>query len=192
MDSNVVKFPFSVSRRAHARRARISKNGTPEELVSLRETDVEEIRKMVREEISVRGFDDQPAPVSATAANSRLRTARRGVWWSAEAAVDYWDRRIKFDDAIERVQRFGLPEGCSHPIIDDPLNDFGAKVKKWRAAIVKQLLTPAPDANAVKWKQNVHDDYLDVKRERVEQAIAEDLAWLAAHPVRQSNRRRQG
>jgi hypothetical protein len=29
--SNVVKFPFSVSRRAHARKPRWSKNGTPEE-----------------------------------------------------------------------------------------------------------------------------------------------------------------
>jgi hypothetical protein len=28
-----------------------------------------------------------------------------------------------------------------------------------------------------------------VKSERIERAIAEDLAFLAAHPVRQSNRR---
>jgi hypothetical protein len=31
MDSNIVKFPFVVSRRAHARKPRWSKNGTPEE-----------------------------------------------------------------------------------------------------------------------------------------------------------------
>jgi hypothetical protein len=31
----------------------------------------------------------------------------------------------------------------------------------------------------------------DVKTERVERAIAADLAFLAAHPVRLSNRRRQ-
>jgi hypothetical protein len=31
MDSNIVKFPFVVSRRAHARKSRWSKNGTPEE-----------------------------------------------------------------------------------------------------------------------------------------------------------------
>jgi hypothetical protein len=31
MDSNIVKFPYSVSRRAHSRRPRTSKNGTPEE-----------------------------------------------------------------------------------------------------------------------------------------------------------------
>jgi hypothetical protein len=31
MGSNVVKFPFNVSRRAHARKPRTSRNGTPEE-----------------------------------------------------------------------------------------------------------------------------------------------------------------
>jgi hypothetical protein len=31
IESNVVRFPFSVSRRAHARKPRKSKNGTPEE-----------------------------------------------------------------------------------------------------------------------------------------------------------------
>jgi hypothetical protein len=29
--------------------------------------------------------------------------------------------------------------------------------------------------------------YTDVKSERIERAIADDLAFLAAHPVRQSN-----
>ncbi|KRR22624.1 hypothetical protein CQ14_30930 [Bradyrhizobium lablabi] len=31
MESNVVKFPYSVSRRVHSRKPRRSKNGTPEE-----------------------------------------------------------------------------------------------------------------------------------------------------------------
>ena len=31
MTAEIVKFPYSVSRRAHARRPRTSKNGTPEE-----------------------------------------------------------------------------------------------------------------------------------------------------------------
>jgi hypothetical protein len=33
--------------------------------------------------------------------------------------------------------------------------------------------------------------YTGVKSERIERAIADDLAFLAAHPVRQSNRRAQ-
>jgi hypothetical protein len=35
------------------------------------------------------------------------------------------------------------------------------------------------------------DRYIGVKPERVERALADDLVFLAAHPVRQSNRRRQ-
>jgi hypothetical protein len=66
-------------------------------------------------------------------------------------------------------------------------------VQQWRAALARQVLTPAPDANSVKWKQWALDSgdltYTGVKAERVERAIAEDLAFLAAHPVRQSKRR---
>jgi hypothetical protein len=58
---------------------------------------------------------------------------------------------------------------------------------------VRQVLTPAPDANSVKWKQAVLDSgdlaHTGVKAEQIERAIADDLAFLAAHPVRQSNRR---
>jgi hypothetical protein len=52
---------------------------------------------------------------------------------------------------------------------------------------------PAPDAAAVKWKQMAlargQHRFTDVKSERIERAIADDLAFLAAHPVRQSSRR---
>jgi hypothetical protein len=68
-------------------------------------------------------------------------------------------------------------------------------VQRWRAALVKQLLIPAPTTAAVNWKQAAlargQHHYTDVKPERIERAIADDLAFLAAHPVRQSNRRRQ-
>jgi hypothetical protein len=41
--SNVVKFPYSVSRKVHARKPRASKNGTPEERATLQEMVAEEI-----------------------------------------------------------------------------------------------------------------------------------------------------
>jgi hypothetical protein len=40
---NIVKFPFSVSRRAHARKPRASINGTPEERSSKAEVDAPEM-----------------------------------------------------------------------------------------------------------------------------------------------------
>ena len=85
----------------------------------------------------------------------------------------------------------GISECRSHPAADD--EDRQALVNGWRAARVKQLLTPAPDGASVKWKQDAlarrKYEYTGLKPERLKHAIAEDLAFLAAHPVRQSNRR---
>jgi hypothetical protein len=53
------------------------------------------------------------------------------------------------------------------------------------------MLTPAPNIAAITWKRAAlksgQHEYTDVKPERIERAITDDLAFLAAHPVRQSN-----
>jgi hypothetical protein len=179
--AEIIKFPFDVSRRALSRRPRASKNGTPEERASLSTGDVETVRQMVR-----------PAPKSATAENSDIRYERREVWRRADAAVGYWTARLKFERAVGDAQRLGLSEGRSHAIVAD--GDDQLLVNKYRAALAKQLLTPAWDANSVKWKQaklaseRASSYYsLTVNPERIERAIADDLAFLAAHPPRRSN-----
>ena len=108
----------------------------------------------------------------------------------AEAATRYWRLRIDFQSAVSWAQRMEIPEGRFHP--SDPEEcDRMSMVGKYRAALVKQLLTPAWDVNSVKWKQMAlargQHHYTDVKPERIERAIADDLAWLAAHPTRRSN-----
>jgi hypothetical protein len=107
----------------------------------------------------------------------------------AEAATRYWRQRLDFEAAVSWAQRMELPEGRSHPAVDE--GNRMPMVGRYRAALVKQLLTPAPDANSVKWKQMAlargQHRYTDVKPERIERAIADDLAFLAAHPVRRSN-----
>jgi hypothetical protein len=64
-------------------------------------------------------------------------------------------------------------------------------VAKWREALVRQLLTPAPDARVVTWRQQAlargDHDYSGVKSDRIERAIADDLAFLDAHPVHHNN-----
>jgi hypothetical protein len=94
-------------------------------------------------------------------------------------------------DAISQAQRMEIPEGRAHPAVS--YEDRSALVDKWRAAFVKQLLTPAWDTASVAWKQNAlaRGKYQRtvLKPERLKHAIADDLAFLAAHPVRQSNRR---
>jgi hypothetical protein len=58
----------------------------------------------------------------------------------------------------------------------------------WREAVAKKLLTPAPDLAANTWKRTQLKSrgfsYVPVKKERVEYAIADDAAFLAAHPTR--------
>jgi hypothetical protein len=137
-------------------------------------------------------LDNRPSAgsLSTTGENQRLRIERREVWRMAEAATDYWRARLNFDGAVSRVQDWGLPEGRFHPAVKP--EDHMPMVDRWRAALVKQLLTPAPDGASVKWKQaelaRGQHRYSDVKSERIERAIADDLAFLVAHPVRQSNR----
>jgi hypothetical protein len=53
---------------------------------------------------------------------------------------------------------------------------------------VKKLLTPAPDLRAVTWKRaqlaGRRFSHLPTRKERVERAIADDVAFLDAHPTR--------
>ncbi len=68
-------------------------------------------------------------------------------------------------------------------------------VATWRAAIVAQLLTPAPTAREITWKRAVLKArdcrYTDVTPEQIECAIADDVEFLRTHPVRQSRKRDQ-
>jgi hypothetical protein len=128
---------------------------------------------------------DDPGTLS-TAENGRLRESRKEIWRMAEAATRYWRVRLDFDSAVSLAQNMEIPEGRYHPVVDH--KDRYPIVDRWREALVKQLLTPAPDTRSVAWKQTIlagrQSRHLGVKLERIERAIAEDLAFLAAHPIR--------
>jgi hypothetical protein len=139
-----------------------------------------------------RGTESEPRDiqenVSETAKNGKLRENRKELWRMAEAARLYWRARITFHDALSLAQSMEIPEGHYHPVADS--DDRMPMVRRWREALVRQVLTPAPDANSVKWKQAMLDSgnlkYADVETERVERAIADDVAFLEAHPTRRS------
>jgi len=135
-----------------------------------------------------------PAPrdeegLTETAKNLRLRQARYEAWREADALREYWRASQKMHDAVYRVQNQGLIEGNSHPVIDP--KDRWTIVAKWRAAIVRQLLTPAPTMREIVWKRAVfkHSDHthIGVNPERIEQAIADDVEFLKSHPTRRKD-----
>ena len=127
--------------------------------------------------------------LSTTCKNSRLRQARDKAWDRARQTTSYWRGRLDWHGELEDAQKRGLADSGSFPPAADE-NRFSL-VDTWREAVVKQLLTPAPNVAAVAWKRaklSGRDfSYLPVKPDRIERAIADDLAFLAAHPVRRSN-----
>ena len=134
----------------------------------------------------------QLVALSSTGKNRQLRKQRNEVWCAARAAVNYWQARMRFEDAIEIAQRYGIPDACRHPAKTP--EDRRPLVKNYWAALAEQLLTPAPDIASVNWKQTFLDDrgsyvFVEcVKKERVERVIADDLAFLRAHPTRRGGR----
>jgi hypothetical protein len=98
------------------------------------------------------------------------------------------DRRLRAAElaAIERAQIHDLPEGKNHPPRDP--NERWVMLANLRQAIAQQLLTPAPDTAAIAWKKAAlaggDHEYTDVKPERIERAIADDVAFLTSHPTR--------
>lgn len=134
--------------------------------------------------------DNRPA----FAKNEHLRRDRREAWNRADALSNYWRANLDFFDAVSRAHRYDFKHARGHA--KTSMEDRWVILETYREAIGKHLLTPAPDMAAVTWKlrQLRHAAYLAVKTERVEKSIADDMAFLEAHPTRNSraNRLRKG
>jgi hypothetical protein len=135
------------------------------------------------------GKPELPPPATETAKNARIRTERRDAWWLAERVADYWHARWKWHHELETAQRYGIGDSGSFPP-PAHASPFEA-VDTWREAVAKRLLTPAPTLADVAWKRAKikSDEFnrLPITLARAEQIIADDLAFLAAHPTRRSN-----
>jgi hypothetical protein len=135
------------------------------------------------------GKPELPPPAIETAKNARIRTERRDAWRLAERVADYWHARFKWRNELDSAQRYGIGDSASFPSAENESRT--ALVATWREAVVKRLLTPAPDGGAVAWKraQLAERDFSDLatKAERIERVIADDVAFLDAHPARRSN-----
>jgi hypothetical protein len=84
------------------------------------------------------------------------------------------------------VQQYGIGDSASFPSARN--ENRSGLVDAWREAVAKQLLTPAPYLGAVTWKRAKFKSrdfaHLPISAACAEQAIADDVAFLAAHPTR--------
>ena len=135
------------------------------------------------------GADDAPRRTQ-TAKNQDLRDARREAWRKADARVCYWSALLKYRDTVCYAKGCGVKEARAHTEINS--EDHEARwliVESYREALGEQLLTPAHDMASVNWKRRqLSKTYIGVKKELVEKAIADDIAFLDAHPTRRSGR----
>ena len=133
------------------------------------------------------GKPELPPPATETARNSRIRSARRDAWWHAARLAEYWRARLDWHSALGTAQKYEIGDSASFPSAAENETRFGL-VDKWREAVAKKLLTPAPDLAAITWKRAKLEsrDFLQlpVKKERTERAIADDVEFLEAHPTR--------
>lgn len=124
-------------------------------------------------------------PATETAKNSRLRTVRRDAWWHAGRMTEYWRARLDWEHALGIAQQYGIADSTTFPPVE---NERIRLVAKWREAVVRQLLTPAPDVSAITWKRaklaGRELRHLPIEVERLERVIADDVEFLAAHPTR--------
>jgi hypothetical protein len=120
------------------------------------------------------------------------RAARRDAWRNADTRTDYFWALIRWCETVHVAQREGIEEalrfGSKRFALDGALRI--SAVRKWREALNLQLLTPAPDLAAVKWKQSNFERSIGLGLRTIERAIADDLAWLEKYPARQRRVRR--
>jgi hypothetical protein len=107
--------------------------------------------------------------------------------------MDYWHVAMKMDTAVSRVQNFGTPECDLHPFRDP--KDYWKPVEKYRLAWARLMLTPAPTTREITWKRAQlkaeNQKYTGLSAERIERAIADDVEFLKAHPVRRKRDQEQ-
>jgi hypothetical protein len=132
---------------------------------------------------------ERAAARPVTAINSDLRKDRREDWRHADRVTGYWRARLDWNSALSCAQSWGVADSAKFPAADN--NESRWKlVDTWREAVVKQLLTPSPDLAAINWKRaklaSGEFAQLPTNAKRIERAIADDVAWLAAHPTKRT------
>jgi hypothetical protein len=178
MSGEIIEFPGAARRPAR----KASHKPAATEVTAIGE------RILTPRQLRREGRPELPPPATETARNSRLMSARRDAWWLADRASDYWRARIDWNHALGTAQHWGIADSASLPPATN--ENLHGLVDTWRAAVAKQLITPAPTVAVIAWKRarikSRDFERLPITLERAERAIADDVAFLAAHPTRRS------
>lgn len=134
-------------------------------------------------------------PLSEIGRNERLRLDRGEAWKAAEAKLVYWQAWQDIHVAISDARRQGVIDNVNCPASLQKMHEvedfwkFRIELLNYCDAAERDLmLTPAPTVEKLKWKRNrskgycLSDGTLDPE---IARAIADDQAWLDAHPGRQ-------
>lgn len=131
--------------------------------------------------------DDTPCEttgtLTTTAKNARMRSARHKAWRRADALTGYWHAVLDFELAASIAKKHGLKEARAQ--IETGPVARSSFLASYRDALGNQLLTPSPSVASVNWKRRKMSKAYYMKKELIEKAIADDIAFLNAHPTRQ-------
>jgi hypothetical protein len=127
-----------------------------------------------------------PQGMTITGRNSRLRLERKKAWRAADRLTRWWRARVDWQFALEVAQMYDIGDSKTYASVVH--GERFVLVDLWRAAIVTQILTPAPDLGAVAWKRTAlkrgDHHHVAIPPEALHKAIAEDEQWLKDHPTR--------
>lgn len=131
------------------------------------------------------------ARLSDTARNNRLRAERKEAWTRTEAKMRFYKGLADFLHVLSIARRERVPDALR---MDHSEERFREARMAERDAWQDLLFLPAPDQAALKWKidQLRKGSLSQVREAELEAMIAEDQAFLAAHPIRKPGSRKPG
>ena len=135
----------------------------------------------------VAGTDHSPdSPLSLL--NQRIFDPRYWIWCKAEAATKYCRSPKDFQSELEDAQLHEIAEGRLYPAAERDARI--SMIHEYRKTLARQLRTSAWSTSTVTWKRAVLacNNYVFngyIEKACVEKAVADDLAFPAAHPVKE-------
>ena len=135
---------------------------------------------------------EQPArderELTVTCQNLRLRKARADVWREADANSGLLEGARGWRTRLRSLS----PTACLKAITIARVVRVG--IRRWSRTGARRSCSDAYSRaghQAIAWKSAAlaagDHEHTDIKTERIERAIADDVACLAAHPIRRSN-----